>query len=519
MPLRLRKVLADQPVQTRATSVDTMHIGTQLTRTGRWLWAVSGNLDHIALVRETRGGADTTAWQQAITSGSLADPFSPPPAALITAKSASHASSRDDTLGLDSFIIGSAFTLPAGNANVTLSAKITHETLTSHDSAGDHHLARTYGSAQFALDLPLLSARSPIGALDAGASLSNDSWSDAGTVQGFGANLNWKPRKSLAMLVSAMRDAMAPTMTQLGAPQNLTPQATLYDFGTGRSVNAALVTGGNPALIADQRQILKVQVEWKPLKGLSLTGTYTDLVDRNPLVLFPAPSAVFEADLSNRITRDANSAISSFDARPFNATREHRQELRLAGVFSHSFGKSEGPAVPGKGDFGGGHSFGASGSMVQFSLVDTIRLNDQLTLVSGGPAYDLVQANPLGEAMRAPRNKIDAQLSATSHGWGLRAGGVWAQGGRDGVGSTGELRFADRLAFSLRLFWFPERNPNLLQAVPIAKGVRFLLAIDNLFGSWQHVEDRAGTTPLAYQRWALDPVGRTVRFSIRKELD
>jgi hypothetical protein len=321
------------------------------------------------------------------------------------------------------------------------------------------------------------------------------------------------------LLVSAMQDAMAPTMAQLGAPQNLSPQAAVYDFTTGRSFTAAQITGGNAGLIADERHILKAQAEWKPVKGLLLTGTYTDLVDRNPLVLVPSASPVFEAEMAGRITRDATGAIASFDARPFNAVREHRQELRLASVFSRSFGKSDGPAVPGKGGFGGGHSFGASGSMLQVSLVDTIRLADRLTLAAGGPAYDLVGANPLGEAARVPRHKVDAQISATSHGWGLRAGGVWTSGGRDGAGSVGELRFADRLAFNLRLFWFPDRNPKLLQAVPYAKGVRFLLAVDNLFGSWQRVNDANGVTPLAFQHWAIDPVGQTVRLSLRKTLD
>ncbi|HWU02254.1 MAG TPA: TonB-dependent receptor, partial [Novosphingobium sp.] len=127
--------------------------------------------------------------------------------------------------------------------------------------------------------------------------------------------------------------------------------------------------------------------------------------------------------------------------------------------------------------------------------------------------------NPLGEAARAPRHRVDAQLSATHHGWGLRAGGVWTSGGRDGVGNTGTLDFADRFAFNFRLFWFPERNPAIARAAPYMHGVRFLLAVDNLFDSWQRVRDAGGATPLAYQRWILDPMGRTVRLSIRKTLD
>jgi hypothetical protein len=54
---------------------------------------------------------------------------------------------------------------------------------------------------------------------------------------------------------------------------------------------------------------------------------------------------------------------------------------------------------------------------------------------------------------------------------------------------------------------------------PYAKGLRFLLAVDNLFGSWQRVTNQSGMAPLAYQRWILDPIGPTFRFSIRKTFE
>lgn len=519
VPLHFRVRLADQPVQTRATITDTLHLGAQLTGMGRWRWSIAGNADHVALGRDTRGGVDAGAWQQAIGNGVIADPFATPDAGLLKQGPTRHASSRDDLMGLDGYLSGAVFGLPAGRANLSLSSKLSREVLNSQDAAGQHHLARTYASGQISLDLPLLSAHSVIGALDGGLNLSTDRWSDAGTVHGYGANLNWKPAGGLSILMSAMEDAMAPTMSQLGAPQNVTPQATLYDFTSGRSINTAQTTGGNGALVADLRRVLKTQVEWKPLKGLSLTGTYTAVRDRNPLIPFAGITPVFETAFAGRVQRDASGAILNVDAHPFNAALEERQELRVAAVFSRNLGKAQGPIVPGKGGFGGGHSFGAGGSMIQLSLVDTMRISDRLTLTAGGPAYDLVATNPLGEAARAPRHRIEAQISGTTHGWGLRAGGTWVSGGSDGAGSAGELRFEDRFAFNFRLFWFPEHSSARLARLPYAKGVRFLLAVDNLFGSWQRVNDRAGATPLAYQRWILDPMGATVRLSIRKSLD
>lgn len=519
VPLRLRMIVPDGVIQTRSTRTDTIHVGTQLSGVGRWRWSVAGNADHVSLARDTRGGMDSSLWQQAVTNGSIGDVFAAPAANLVLEKANRHSSSRDGLFGLDSFLSGGLFEMPAGRANLTLSGKTSHETLNSIDDQGARKLTRTSVSAQASLDLPLLASSSPIGALDGGISLSVDRWSDAGTVQGYGANVSWKPRKSLSVLVSALQDGMAPTMAQLGAPLNVTPQASFFDFTSGRSITASQTTGGNGALVADLRRILKIQSEWKAAKSLTLTATYTNLTDRSPLVAFAGITRAFEAAYAGRIARDADGTIIGVDARPFNAAHEDREDLRLAAVFSRNFGGGSGPSVPGKGGFGGGHNFGASGTMLQFSLVDTIRLRDQLMLVSGGPAYDLVSANPLGESARTPRHRVDAQFSGTRNGWGLRAGGVWTSGGQDGVGSAGNLRFDDRFAFNFRLFWFPDRSSARLAQWPYAKGLRFLLAVDNLFGSWQRVTNQSGVTPLAYQRWILDPIGPTFRFSIRKTFE
>jgi len=42
------------------------------------------------------------------------------------------------------------------------------------------------------------------------------------------------------------------------------------------------------------------------------------------------------------------------------------------------------------------------------------------------------------------------------------------------------------------------------------------LAVDNLFNQRQDVRDAAGNTPVAYQPAYLDPMGRTVKLTIRK---
>ena len=46
--------------------------------------------------------------------------------------------------------------------------------------------------------------------------------------------------------------------------------------------------------------------------------------------------------------------------------------------------------------------------------------------------------------------------------------------------------------------------------------MRVSLAIDNLFDARQQVRDRLGATPFSYQPGYLDPLGRSVRLSVRK---
>jgi hypothetical protein len=107
---------------------------------------------------------------------------------------------------------------------------------------------------------------------------------------------------------------------------------------------------------------------------------------------------------------------------------------RLFVVFSRNFGGGSGPSVPGK-EVGSVTGFGASDAGVKSLCGHDVRLLDPSTLVSGGPAYDLL-ANPLGESARAPRHRIDARFRHSQLGWGPARGDVWTSGGQDGVGGA-----------------------------------------------------------------------------------
>jgi hypothetical protein len=518
-PVRLRRSLPDFPALARKTTTDTYHLGTQLAGYGLWQWSVAANFDRVDVRRRKTGGIDTALLQTAVDRGTVADPFGLPPATSIDSRSATVSRSRDQLVGTDLFASGLLAKLPAGDLSLSLRGSLSRETIDAVQADAGTSLDRNRAGGQVSLDIPLLASGGGIGSLDAGLHGALDRYSDAGSINGYGATLVWKPVKPISLLLAASRDQSVPTLTQLGGLVETTPDAAFFDYATSRSFVAARVDGGDPALRPDRRSIFKAELGAKPLAGVGLTATYTALRDNDVLLAFPGVTSAIEAALPGRIVRDSAGAISQVDTRPFNAFREDRQELRLALNFTKSFGKSVGPRVPGGGSFGGGHSFGASGSTIQFSLSDTIRLRDKIQLAPGMPAIDLIGDNALGDGLRVPRHRVEAQLGATRNGFGLRANAVWTSGGEAGSGTLGQLAFGDRFQLNFRVFYFPDRNPALLEAMPWIKGVRLLLAVDNPFDSYQHISDLAGQTPLAYQRGLLDPIGRTVRLSIRKTLD
>lgn len=519
--VELRRSLPGLAPVTRRNATNSYHLGAQLAGFGAWQWSAAVNYDRTDFSQDRSGGIDSSALQAALVAQPLADPFAAPPASLLVPASQRHSASHYQQIAGELFASGAIAKLPAGDINLSLRGSLGRGTIGAVDAAGTSNLSRTHTGGQASLDVPLLGRQSGIGALDSGISAQLDHYSDAGTTRGLGATLNWKPVKPVALLLAWSRDQAVPTIAQLGATSDVTPDAAIFDYTLGRSAVAARTSGGNPALLPDHRSIAKAELSLKPLPGMTLTSTYTRIANRDVLLAFPGIVSPFEAAFPGLIRRSASGAATSFDARPFNAAREDRQELRLALAFNKTFGKGSGtgPRVPGGGGFGGGHSFGASGSMIQFALSDTIRLKDQLTLATGSAPIDLVGADSLGDSLRVPRHRIEAQFSGTHKGVGLRASAAWTSGGLAGAGSPGELHFSDRFFLNLRLFYHPASNPAVAARAPWLKGVRLMLVVDNLFDSYQRVADRSGLVPLAYQRGLIDPIGRTLRFSIRKTFD
>ena len=175
----------------------------------------------------------------------------------------------------------------------------------------------------------------------------------------------------------------------------------------------------------------------------------------------------------------------------------------------------------GGGGFGGGRFGGGRAGRLQFGLFHTWRFRDEILIREGVPVLDLLGGSAAGNRGGRPRHEVEGQAGIFKNGFGARVTANWQSGTsvfgvpNAGGGTASDLTFSDVATVNLRLFanlgeqsWVT-RNPWL-------RGTRISLTVNNVFNTRPEVRDAAGLTPLGYRPDELDPLGRTIRISIRK---
>jgi len=186
------------------------------------------------------------------------------------------------------------------------------------------------------------------------------------------------------------------------------------------------------------------------------------------------------------------------------------------------FGRGGGPG--GGGGFGGGGGGpgrgGDNSSRLDITIYHTWIFEDRVLIRDGLPIVDLIHGGTLGGSA-TPRHRLEFNAGITDNGIGWRLTGQWQSGASvdgstttgTGTTGTGTLHFSSLATLNLRGFI------NLQQRLPKekwARGVRLSVAISNVLDERQKVTDDTGATPIAYQSGYVDPLGRTVTFTIRK---
>ncbi len=548
----------------------------------RWQWTFTGTYDHDEAETLTGRGFNPAALQAAIAAGTAGlDPRGAIPLSYFTQNPADRGNSRSDVGKLDYTISGSPLRLPAGEANVTgrIGAQFSgfaSSSLRSGVAAGSNVL-RQIGDAQVNIDLPVTSRRS--GVLDAVGDFSINAnatvrrLSDFGWQRTYGYGFTWSPAPRLSFVASHVDDDGAPTPQQLGNPIINIDNVRTFDFVTGNQVTVTQIIGGNPNLRASNRRSDRLGANWQVPSDdfdLRLSADYTRERVTDPITGLPPVTLASQLAFPGRYQRDAGGNLFRIDTRTVNLAATERSQIRWGFNFSKALKASQasqdairaafqraradgqnpfggsvfggapgGPGGPGgpppgegggprgaraggpgggggRGGFGGPNGPGAG--RLSFSLYHTIHLTDRATLAAGQAPIDLLRGGTLGSGGQ-PRHEVEVQAGYNKGPVGFRATANWqsSSGVSGASGLAGDnLNFGSLTTVNLRAFLSP--TPAMTLQRKWLRGTRVQLMVDNVFNQRQRVTDGTGITPIAYQPGFIDPLGRTVRITVRKLL-
>ncbi|MEG3181746.1 TonB-dependent receptor [Sphingomonas sp. LT1P40] len=553
------------PLQ-RGSDTGTLHGGFSLNGdiSPKWRWSVTGNWDRV----EGRTLTDTDIGYTNRT------------------RSVSNVGS------LDALVNGSIAKLPAGDISTSLRVSGRTSDLASESRRATGFstasIGRDTGAAQANIDLPIASRTrgvlGAIGNLSLNLNAEAEELSDFGTLVTYGYGANWSPVDGVRFIASFTEEKGAPSSQQLGNPTLETPNVRVFDFVRGESVDITRIDGGNAGLIADNRSVMKLGLNLRPIKDtdLSFNVDYNKSIIRNPIASFPTATAELEAAFPDRFVRDGSGQLIRIDNRPVNFLRSEREQVRWGLNFSKpisspmarqameqmqarraereaaraaaeargetpapaeggpgervpgegrrageggqrpggGFGGGRGPGGGGRGGFGGGGGpgGGANGGRIQLGVFHTVALTDKIVIRDGLPELDQLNGSATGSRGGSPRHQVEVRAGVTRDGVGLRLNADWnsATTVQGGATSAGALRFDDFTTVNLRLFATLGPQFKFVRDNRWLAGTRVTLSVDNLFDSRLKVTDASGTTPISYQPALLDPLGRTVKISLRK---
>jgi len=331
----------------------------------------------------------------------------------------------------------------------------------------------------------------------------------------------------------------------------------------------------------DKRTLkLGLTVRPPQVSGLSVTANYFRTRSRDPIAAFPTSTADIESAFPDRFLRDADGTLLRVDARPINFQSQASDQVRWGFNFSRQIGKTpqptpeqlaamrvqaerraaaaagggdgprdpdqrggppsdrggeprppgsafgDGPRGPrGPGGPGGPGGFGSRGfgaaraARLQLAVYHTVHLREEVVIRDGLPPIDLLKGGSISATGGVPEHEVEVQTGFTKNGMGARLSAKWRSGTSvdGGTGAASQLRFSDLTTVNLRLFADLGLQRELVQAYPFFRGSRVSLSVTNLFNERLDVRDAAGATPIRYQPDYLDPLGRSVQLTFRKQ--
>jgi hypothetical protein len=505
----------------RNSTDDILHIGGTLAGDqNQWHWNLASNAD------VDRSKTTTTRLGQFFAPGSAE-----------TTRAAAN---------LDATANGPLFALPAGDADVTLrvagAAEHLHIDQENFVTPPAGSTNRTSAIGAISVDLPVSHrgrALSALGNLTLNGNAEVDELSDFGTLTRIGAGANWSPVDRLELVTGWSHEEEAPSVRQLGDAFVQTPGTRIFDFTGGVVTRAAVVTGGNPDLLTDRRDTLKLSAGWQPFEAINfrLRADYAHVFIDRPISDITV-SPLVEAAFPQRFVRGPSGTLLSVDLRPVNFSSARRDTLRLGFDFtrplrSHKVSQAEvqklvekaraaGIAVP---EGSGSSANAAPGSVAQaaangrltFSLTDTITLVDRAKIRRDLPQLDYLHGAPIGQTGGQPRHQVQAQAGWSNNGLGARLGANWRSATLVDTLAGDTLHFSPVATFDLTLFANVGQYLPIVSHHPWLRGASVRFEVGNIFNVRPRVHNDAGVSPAGYEPTMLDPLGRTFMISFRKQ--
>ncbi len=401
------------------------------------------------------------------------------------------------------------FDLPAGPVIANLTTRASFSRTTSLIAGSRRAFSARDLNLGGTVSLPLWRTPSPgrgsaIGRLLGGMSATFGGTlreTDAGRGKGLNAGLIWMARSKLRLIGNWSTSTDGVSDAQRFAPAYYGAPITVFDFATGESAQVLPILGGTADLRPPRFDRMTLSASAGPFSPWNLTGSVS--VQRSDAVngigSLPAVTPDIEAAFPDRFQRDASGRLTIIDRRPLNF-RSTRSES-LASNVSATF--PLGGAKPGT---------------LRIAINHNLQLRNLTVIHAGLPEMDRLA----GDGGGAPRHQLDVQMDGRSGPWGVNLAARWRSGyrvrrdtGRDGpedllisaIGTV-DLRFSYALARAIR----PDRDG---AAPRRAIGMQFGLDIDNLFDARPGARLGPNGPAPGYGRDDQDPVGRTIRLTIR----
>lgn len=401
------------------------------------------------------------------------------------------------------------FNLPAGpvTVNLTTRASLSRTSILGAGpkqafSARDLNLGGT-------ASLPLWRAPSPghgsgierlLGSMSAtfGGTLRQ---TDAGQGKGLNAGLIWLPLTKLRLIGNWSTTIDSVPDVQRFAPAYYGAPITVFDFVTGESAQVLPILGGTPDLLPPRFDRSALSASAGPFSPWNLTGSVSLQRSNavNGIGSLPEVTPELEAAFPERFTRDAGGQLTAIDRRPINFRSTRAESLASNLSVTLPLG-------------------GAKPGTLRIAINHNLQLRNRTMIHAGLPEMDRL----VGDGGGVPRHQLDVQMDGRDGPWGVNLAARWRSGyrvrrdtGRDGpedllVSAIGtvDLKFSYALARAIR--------PGQDGAAPRrSAGMRFGLDIDNLFDARPRARLGTGSPAPGYGRDDQDPVGRTIRLTIR----